>query len=188
MCFTRLRHPSRRGAKMPSTKAHDVITLATASLGLLTYARKALSPDWPSAALLCGSYIFSGLMLSADLDVNSRPYRRWGPFRFIWWPYMKLIPHRSWLSHGLVVGPMLRVAYLCAVLGLPFALLIWLGGMEGASKILRALADFFRAHIRPVALALLGLILGGATHTAFDLLGSMVSKFLGLGRLGHRRR
>lgn len=173
---------------MPSTKAHDVITVTTASFGLLTYLRRAADPDWPLAVLLCGSYLLSGLMLSADLDIKSRPYQRWGPLRFIWWPYMKFVPHRSWLSHGLLLGPMLRVAYLCAIFGLPFAFLMWFEGRPWTGGILPAVAAFLKEHIEPVAVILLGIILGGVAHTLADFLGSLVRRLLGLGRLRHLRR
>lgn len=164
---------------MPSTKVHDFITLTTASGGFVTYV-KSCPANWPQALLLALSYLFSGLMLSADLDVRSRPYRRWGPLKFIWWPYMKLIPHRSWLSHGLVVGPMLRVAYLCAVLGLPVVALLILGGGPGAKGMLEEAAKFVRAHLRVAALVLTGIVLGGAMHTLADLLGSLLRRLLGI--------
>ena len=169
---------------MPSTRVHDLITLATGSGGFVMYVKSHPS-NWPGALLFTLSYLFSGLMLSADLDVRSRPYRRWGPLRFIWWPYMKLIPHRSVLSHGLVVGPLLRVAYLCAVLGLPFALIVALGGVAGARGMLSALGQFVKAHIKPAALILTGIILGGVAHTLADVAASLVARALGLGRLRH---
>ena len=43
--------------------------------------------------------------------------------QFIWWPYRRLIPHRSLLSHGPVIGTSLRLmllflwaSVLCAVM------------------------------------------------------------------------
>lgn len=75
----------------------------------------------PLAWLVIASYTFSGIWLSSDLDVESSAYRRWGPLRWLWWPYQKLVPHRSWISHGLGVGPLLRVAYLLEMLWL----LLW---------------------------------------------------------------
>ena len=61
-----------------------------------------------------------GLWLSPDLDVRSTALRRWGVLRGIWWPYRRLLPHRSLLSHGPVIGMALRLAWLSAWL-----LLIW---------------------------------------------------------------
>ena len=46
--------------------------------------------------LIAGAaHYVGGLMLSPDLDLVSRPYKRWGFLRWIWLPYQKLIPrHR----------------------------------------------------------------------------------------------
>ncbi len=170
---------------MPSTKTHDFLTLTSASAGLALYAKAVPHPDWVGAGIVACSYVFSGLMLSADLDVASRGYRRWGPLRFIWWPYQKLIPHRSWLSHGLVVGPMLRVLYLCLVLGIPLALLVMWGEKHGISlPIFAHLFRFVRSHLREVALALAGIVLGGAMHSVADVVGSLLKRLLRLWRRG----
>lgn len=66
--------------------------------------------------LIAGAaHLLGGLMLSPDLDLISRPYKRWGLLRFIWIPYQRLIPrHRHWLSHGVIVGSVLRLVYLAA--------------------------------------------------------------------------
>jgi len=51
------------------------------------------------------------------LDLVSLPFKRWGLLRFIWIPYQRLIPrHRHWLSHGIIVGSALRLAYLGVLL------------------------------------------------------------------------
>jgi uncharacterized metal-binding protein len=60
------------------------------------------------------SHLLGGLYLSPDLDLISRPYKRWGVLRFIWLPDQRLIPYRSPLSHAPVLGLLLRLAYLAA--------------------------------------------------------------------------
>ncbi len=65
------------------------------------------------------AFLIGGLWLSPDLDTNSRPYQRWGPLRWLWWPYRKTLRHRSILSHTPVVGTLVRVGY-----GLGIALLL----------------------------------------------------------------
>jgi uncharacterized metal-binding protein len=62
------------------------------------------------------AYYISGMYLSPDLDLISRPYKRWGLLRWLWLPYQKLIPrHRHWLSHGPVIGSLVRLFYLAAL-------------------------------------------------------------------------
>jgi uncharacterized metal-binding protein len=72
----------------------------------------------------------AGLVLTPDLDVKGTradalirrqglaPALLWG---LLWAPYSALIPHRSILSHGLILGTVLRLVYVAAplaVLGL----------------------------------------------------------------------
>ena len=51
------------------------------------------------------AYIFATLFLSPDLDISSKPYKRWGVLRILWWPYKELFKHRG-LSHHPVFGPL----------------------------------------------------------------------------------
>lgn len=66
--------------------------------------------------LIAGAaHLLGGVMLSPDLDLVSRPFKRWGVLRFIWVPYQRFIPrHRHWLSHGIVIGSVVRLVYLAA--------------------------------------------------------------------------
>ncbi len=62
------------------------------------------------------SYYLAGMYLSPDLDLISRPFKRWGLLRFLWLPYQRLIPrHRHWLSHGPVIGSGVRLLYLAVL-------------------------------------------------------------------------
>lgn len=59
------------------------------------------------------AHFLGGMYLSPDLDLVSRPYKRWGYLRWIWIPYQEMIPrHRHFLSHGLVIGSLVRLLYL----------------------------------------------------------------------------
>lgn len=71
---------------------------------------------------ICG-YVVGTYYLNPDLDIVSRPYMRWGLIRFIWFPYRKLIVHRSVLSHGHLIGDILRHCYLIIVMS-PFLISI----------------------------------------------------------------
>jgi uncharacterized metal-binding protein len=68
--------------------------------------------------LIAGAaHYVGGLMLSPDLDLISRPYKRWGLLRWLWLPYQRFIPrHRHWLSHGPVIGSIVRLVYLAALI------------------------------------------------------------------------
>lgn len=108
---------------MPNIRTHDRITaictvpVAIASSAIAHTLNRPIIP-----ALVVPGFLFAGYLFGPDLDLRSRPYYRWGYLRWIWRPYQKLIPHRSILSHGPVVGTTLRLLYL----GMWVALLVFL--------------------------------------------------------------
>tara|TARA_Y100001968_G_scaffold33800_1_gene25979 strand:+ start:4138 stop:4596 length:459 start_codon:yes stop_codon:yes gene_type:complete len=61
------------------------------------------------------SFLLGGLWLSPDLDTLSTPLKRWGLLKIIWWPYKKIIKHRSYLSHGILIGTTIRLGYLLGI-------------------------------------------------------------------------
>lgn len=68
---------------------------------------------WELGVIAASAHLLGGLLLSPDLDLISQSYKRWGPLRGIWVPYQKFIPkHRHWLSHGILIGSVLRLLYL----------------------------------------------------------------------------
>lgn len=58
------------------------------------------------------AYLFSNYFMTPDLDTDSQPYYRWSFLRFIWYPYKKLIPHRSVFSHSGPISGTLRFLYI----------------------------------------------------------------------------
>jgi uncharacterized metal-binding protein len=174
---------------MASYKTHDLVTLCSASvLGPVCYwAINRYEPTvwgYPFAStpllaslLMVSAYLFSGLLLSNDLDTQSRIYKRWGPLRLIWYPYQRLVTHRSILSHGILIGPLLRIAYLYVITELVLLIIYRIAMLTGFS--LQMIDTGFRmsANVLPYLLAhpqsgvplLAGLILGGVAHSILDL-------------------
>jgi uncharacterized metal-binding protein len=74
--------------------------------------------------LVAGGFMFGGLMFGPDLDIYSRQFQRWGVLRWIWLPYQKSLRHRSFLSHGPIIGTTLRVVYLTTFLALVAILMV----------------------------------------------------------------
>ena len=70
-------------------------------------------------------YLFGTFFLSPDLDIQSAPYKRWGPFKFLWWPYKVLFKHRG-LSHHPVFGPLTIISNFSLI----FVPLMVLAGFE----------------------------------------------------------
>lgn len=130
-----------------------------------------LSPDRSLATALtvASGHFISGFLFSCDLDIDSTEYRRWGPLRIIWWPYKEMMPHRSWLSHGLVIGPLLRLAYF----GIIVYGLLWLALNATGNNILwrelqQSVLDSIRLRSGQTYAFLIGFVLGGAAHSIPD--------------------
>lgn len=165
---------------MPSGKVHDALTVITAAAAVPVWYLH--SPDRSPLPIITvlGAYVFSGFYFSEDLDTRSAAYRRWGPLRFLWWPYQKLVPHRSWVSHGLGVGPLLRVAYFLAMLWLTakgiFYLLSRCGVAVNGDALLLHIWQrgwaWTLGHPTWALWAALGLVLGGVTHSLADMIVS----------------
>lgn len=157
---------------MPSGKTHDRITYAAAApAGMACYATLGA---WEPALCLAGGVLFGGLMFGPDLDVKSVQYYRWGPLRWIWWPYQRMFSHRSTWTHGLVWGLLVRLIYLSlvtAALGaIAFALIhTYLTPLAWRLEPQAVLGSLAPPAARQVGFVLLGTWLGGALHTAADL-------------------
>ncbi|MEW6732847.1 MAG: metal-binding protein [Acidobacteriota bacterium] len=162
---------------MPSGKTHDLITLLLAPPTLLV--AYLFTADLQLSAIATGTMLFGGLMFGPDLDIDSRPYKRWGPLRILWWPYRTFFPHRSRFTHGIILGTLVRIAYFLLVIALLLAIglylrELWLGGAPRGEVILLAAATRVQTLLitldRPSLLAIfLGLWWGAASHTIADL-------------------
>ncbi|MEB3322349.1 MAG: metal-binding protein [Synechococcaceae cyanobacterium] len=120
---------------MASGRRHDRTTgLLALPFGLLWW--PALGPA--GAAVATAGFLLGGLWLSPDLDTRSNAVRRWGPLGSLWWPYRRLLRHRSFLSHSPVFGTAGRLAYLAALTLLLAAALHPLGGPPPRELVERA--------------------------------------------------
>jgi uncharacterized metal-binding protein len=98
---------------MASGRDHDrATTIASLPLALL------LMPIFGGGAAALGglTFLIGGLWLSPDLDTHSRAFQRWGPLRPLWWPYQRLLRHRSLISHSPVLGSAGRLLYLAGLI------------------------------------------------------------------------
>ncbi len=161
---------------MPSGKVHDKITIVAAAVSVPVWWYCSAAPrDLSAGAVLIGSLLFSGLLISPDLDLDSSIYKRWGPLRWLWWPYQKAVPHRSWVSHSLLFGPLLRTAYLLAVVYGVLRIGLWtvravfpLDRNALSRQWLHALLHLPREHPVHFYMLVLGLFLGAALHSSAD--------------------
>jgi uncharacterized metal-binding protein len=101
---------------MPNARTHDAITYAIIPFTYL--AAEMYWGDHTTSAIATVAMLFSGLMFGPDLDLDSKPYRRWGPLKFLWKPYQAALPHRSKFSHGPILGTVIRIVYFLIVFSL----------------------------------------------------------------------
>jgi uncharacterized metal-binding protein len=163
---------------MPSARTHDFITIVTGAAGAPAVLNSGL-PDMspPNAMLLLASYLASGLLFSPDLDLRSSPYRRWRGIRWVWLPYQRMVPHRSWISHSFMLGPLLRILYfagimsLLALIGLGLLNLLVPVDPSGIMfQITSTISAWITAHPVAIGYTVTGFVLGGAAHTLADVI------------------
>lgn len=99
---------------MPSGKTHDQITWIC--LPFIIILSLIITKQFILTFLVAIGFVFSGLMFGPDLDIYSVQFQRWGFLKFIWLPYQKGLKHRSFFSHGFIIGTIIRILYLTLIL------------------------------------------------------------------------
>jgi uncharacterized metal-binding protein len=149
---------------MASGRAHDRATrLLALPFGLLWW-------PWLGAPGVAGAglgFLLGGLLLSPDLDTRSNPTRRWGALRLLWWPYRRLLPHRSPLSHSPLLGTAGRLAYLGGLVLLGAAALQPLG-LTSPAEVLAAASDLWQRQQSLLLSALAGIEASSWLHLIQD--------------------
>jgi uncharacterized metal-binding protein len=124
-----------------------------------------------------GATLFAGFMFGPDLDIQSKQYSRWGPLAFLWWPYKVVFKHRSRLSHGIILGTVIRVIYFSSVLVILTATWLLLDRLLHPPSAERPDPQAFFQQVwgtlrsidrRYMIAAFLGLWWGAASHTLTD--------------------
>lgn len=171
---------------MPNANGHDTITFALVPLTYLA-AEMYWGGNHTISLLVTGAMLFAGLMFGPDLDLQSRPYNRWGPLRFIWKPYQIAMPHRSKLSHGPMLGTVIRVAYFLVMFSLLAATLLYLrhSYLHGQQTTWVAEFDLVKGDLfsfwdqtdkQYFAAGFVGLWLGALSHTTADVIYSAIKR------------
>ena len=98
---------------MPDGKTHDKITIFLTPIlfGITYYIIK----DIKTTLILMSAYLFASFMFNGDLDTVSKPYNRWWLFKMIWIPYQLMFTHRSIWTHGIIIGTVIRLIYICII-------------------------------------------------------------------------
>ncbi|MBD2429877.1 MULTISPECIES: metal-binding protein [Fischerella] len=164
---------------MPSGQTHDRITLW--ALPFVAGATFVQTKSGNLTLSVASGFMFGGLMFGPDLDIYSRQYQRWGLLRWIWIPYQKSLRHRSFLSHGPIIGTTLRVIYLSGVVGILIILgtvvAQILGNGNWSKQILSETLGRSLNHLPELLALFLGLELGAMSHSLSDWSNSAYKRF-----------
>ncbi|QLE56923.1 metal-binding protein [Nostoc sp. TCL26-01] len=165
---------------MPSGRTHDRITLW--ALPLVAGVSFWQTRSGNVTLLVAGGFMFGGLMFGPDLDIYSRQYQRWGFLRWIWLPYQKSLRHRSFLSHGPIIGTTLRVVYLVSWLAVVAMVILAVADKLGnvsvtwqdlEGSVRRSLSSYGTEFLA----LFLGLELGAMSHSLSDWGGSAYKRW-----------
>ena len=164
---------------MASGKTHDRITWSLSPFVAIAAYVVAQNP-WTASVTLVG-FMMGGLMMGPDLDTRSIQYRRWGIFKFLWYPYLKLMPHRGFWSHGPIVGTLIRVLYIASLItGISFLiayfnfLAAWqITHWENAMMVAATLIESYKFQWLA---AIVGLELGACSHYVTDWLTTAIKR------------
>ena len=165
---------------MPSGRTHDRITLW--SVPFVSGIAYFLTQNGKFALILAGGFLFSGLMFGPDLDIYSVQYKRWGWFRWIWIPYRSAIRHRSQLSHGLLIGTILRLIYISLIIlilsGMIAAIAYFFGyvNLQSVMDSQKKLPIWNPKYTQALLALIIGLELGAMSHSISDWIGSAYKK------------
>jgi uncharacterized metal-binding protein len=122
----------------------------------------------PSGAISGGlGFLIGGLLLSPDLDTHSNATRRWGILKLLWWPYRRVLSHRSLLSHSPLLGSSLRLAYLAGVVLLLSACLHPMGAPP-AQMLVRSATQLWQRHAPLILSAAIGIEASSWLHLIQD--------------------
>lgn len=165
---------------MPSGKTHDRITLWM--LPFLVGCCYFITRDGELTLLCSGGFYFSGLMFGPDLDIYSVQFKRWGVLKDLWLPYQKIMRHRSFFSHGFIIGTVIRIIYLMCYLffygmiifGL-FSLFIKLE-LDGIALISERYDLIVTEYKEEVISLFIGLEIGAMSHSISDWVSSAYKK------------
>ncbi len=160
---------------MPSGRTHDRITIwALPFVAGVTFVQ---TQSGNLTLLVAGGFMFGGLMFGPDLDIYSRQFQRWGFLRWIWIPYQKSLRHRSFLSHGPIIGTTLRVLYLGTIAGILVIIFLLVAeklgnGGWGWQVLGKTVGQTFWRYGTEFLALFLGLELGAMSHSLSDWSGS----------------
>ena len=169
---------------MPGGRAHDKVTfLCSIPLGIAACSIFGLT----MGMIVVVSFVFAGLLFNGDLDhdAGATCYDRWWIFKYLFWLYMKIMPHRSLWSHGPIIGTVGRIVYVLLIVALSLGLYagaVQLIGLKwdvttGLPELSVVIA-WVTEHRQELIFTFAGLELGSLSHSIADWIDTWRKKLL----------
>lgn len=117
-----------------------------------------------------------GRYLTPDLDLKSRCTKNWGLLGFLWLPYQKAVPHRSIVSHSILLSTFIRSVYAIGVLGIVLLPLEAIATITVGFSVFSALIGLALAYPLVLGMFYLGLEISTWMHLLLDKIGSNRAK------------
>lgn len=160
---------------MANGKAHEKLNISFLVLGVLV-AVIMFNKDWyVNGSYLILGYLIGTFYLNPDLDLVSRPFKRWGIIKFVWYPY-QTFKHRSIWTHGYIIGDVIRYAYILSLFVIPILLLSCLPFVS--AKIIDHFFILLEEYKISFFLIVAGNVLSSAAHTLTDQTTSTFKKII----------
>ena len=110
-------------------------------------------------------------ILTPDLDTYSNAYNKWGFLRIFWYPYKKVMPHRSFFTHTIILGDVIRIAYMLIVFS-PFLFLLNVIALDGN------LIEIAKKHEVEIVTFLMGIVVASTLHIIADKVNTRRKKMM----------
>ncbi|CAM4063015.1 peptidase [Bacillus manliponensis] len=149
---------------MPSGKTHTKINLLSLPIVLLILILYGLTTLDFLLTFAIG-FLVGTFFLTPDLDIHSSAYKKWGILRIFWYPYQVVMPHRSPLTHTIIIGDLIRLLYMLIVFS-PFLYVLNVTILEGR------LLELAKAHEVALITFVMGVIVASTLHIVADYIST----------------
>ncbi|ENQ3106996.1 Uncharacterized metal-binding protein [Bacillus sp. 491mf] len=153
---------------MPSGKTHTKINLVSLPIVLFMLVSYGLT-NFDFLLMFVIGFIVGTYFLTPDLDIHSSAYRKWGLLRIFWYPYQTVMPHRSPLTHTIIIGDLIRLLYMLLVFS-PFLYVLNKTVLEGK------LVEIAKVHEVEIFTFVLGVIAASTLHIVADSINTRRKK------------
>ncbi|AWC34577.1 metal-binding protein [Bacillus cytotoxicus] len=162
---------------MPSGKTHTKINLLSLPIVLFLLISYGLT-NFDFLLTFAIGFLVGTFFLTPDLDIHSSAYNKWGLLRIFWYPYQCIMPHRSFLTHTIIIGDLIRILYMLLVFS-PLLYIVNRTVLDGK------LVDMAKEHEVGLITFVLGVIAASTLHIIADQFNTRRRKLM---RRKKRRR